>query len=581
MTTLLRAGRFTPSTVNEAERTVELVVATGNDVGDGVVLTVTREAVEVPPLVPVLLDHASVTQAMGGRLENVRVERGQLIGLARFTDAPAADQAWQLARSGCAVSCRAAIDPEAIRSGPTRGAPDVATRWRLVEASLTPIGRDPSCITRSAHQPLAPQAMTTTNPATSAQQGDDQTDNDGEPQLTRAQAQREAAIYRSCTIAGMPERAEAFIRSGATAREVGRQLVEELERRERPPEGQTRRFMISPLEDYGYNNDGRSLEAVLRAKLGDPRADRTLRTVPLARAIQREFYNHPKFRHFDWERSSDAEICRAAQSTADFSNFLESSANRVFLNSYETAPQGIRALARVEPNMTDFRPVSFLRMSEIGAVTDKPQGGEYQQTTLTEELAATVTAREYGRIVNLTRQAVINDDLGAFAELASNLARGAARAEGELLASILATFSFGTSNSATGVGVQAAITAGTIDLRRQTGPNGERLQFEPGVLVVAPEQEADARQVLADYQPTTAAAVAPFRNLQLEIDAQLPSGTAYLADTAYLPLILGTIGAPSTTMEEDFDTGNRRFKVQHDFGAALIDFRSVVKLTIS
>jgi hypothetical protein len=415
-----------------------------------------------------------------------------------------------------------------------------------------------------------------------------ETEDTQQPVKSRSEVIRQNQILRSAAAAAKTDPgaiglAEKCIEDGTSFNEFSRLVITRMAERLNPPPaggGGAPRYPALPGLSGACGNGEAQLETVLRAKMGDKTVDQGLKDVPLFRAVEATFAGHPAFRGFDFRGSSPQRIIERAHSTSDFANFLESASERTVLSAYNTAPQGIRALSRAV-QMSDFRPVSFLRLSEIGKVTDKAQGGEYQSTTLTEELAATITAREYGRIVSLTRKALINDDLGAFGDLGATLGRGAARAEGELLAAILAAFTFTTANSATGVGVQAAITAGTIDLRRQTGPNGELLQFEPGVLVVAPENESDARQVLADYQPTTAAAVAPFRNLQLEIDAQLPSGTAYLADINYLPLVLGSIGAPAITMEEHFDTGNRRFRVQHDFGAALVDSRSIVKLTIT
>jgi hypothetical protein len=46
--------------------------------------------------------------------------------------------------------------------------------------------------------------------------------------------------------------------------------------------------------------------------------------------------------------------------------------------------------------------------------------------------------------------------------------------------------------------------------------------------------------------------------------------------------VIGRIGGgPVTAQEQDFSTGNELFRVQHDFGTAVLDQRSIVKLEIT
>ncbi|NDC36102.1 MAG: hypothetical protein EBZ51_12210, partial [Synechococcaceae bacterium WB9_2_112] len=150
MTTITRAAQSRPQTVNEAERTVDLVIASDAPI-DGLSLSLDRMPAHGPGPLPVLLSHENRTAAMAGRLEGLRIERGRpslLIGTARFTDAPAADEGWQLARSGSNVSIGASIQPDSIQRS---GDHDTATSWRIHEASLVPVGADHLAVTRSLH----------------------------------------------------------------------------------------------------------------------------------------------------------------------------------------------------------------------------------------------------------------------------------------------------------------------------------------------------------------------------------------------------------------------------------------------
>ena len=127
-----------PTTFNEASRSVELVVATDADVGDGFRLSMARLPDYGPGPVPVMLDHANSTDRMAGRLDSLRLEGGQLIGRAVFADAPAADAGLALARSGIAASVKASVRPDDTRQNPDGTIQ--AMRWRLRHVALTPEG---------------------------------------------------------------------------------------------------------------------------------------------------------------------------------------------------------------------------------------------------------------------------------------------------------------------------------------------------------------------------------------------------------------------------------------------------------
>jgi hypothetical protein len=129
------AASVRPSSVNENDRTVSSGDRHRCTDRRNLSLVCTREAVQFGPApVPVLLSHSNHTDQMAGRITQLRFERGQVIGTAQFTDAPAADQGWQLARAGCAVSVGARIDPAALRpqsEKPIRPPAGACSRRRL------------------------------------------------------------------------------------------------------------------------------------------------------------------------------------------------------------------------------------------------------------------------------------------------------------------------------------------------------------------------------------------------------------------------------------------------------------------
>jgi hypothetical protein len=110
----------------------------------------------------------------------------------------------------------------------------------------------------------------------------------------------------------------------------------------------------------------------------------------------------------------------------------------------------------------------------------------------------------------------------------------------------------------------------------------KRSPFRAPLAASGPEREANACQSLGEYSPTSADDVLPYRTLPIEVDHYLPGESFYLADSGYPQLVIVCIGGgPVITEGEEFSTGNRLYRVRHDFGAAVLDQRSLCKLTIA
>jgi hypothetical protein len=566
-----------PGTANDAERTIELVIATESDAGDGLILSCRQLPEFGPAPVPVLLSHQNSTSAMSGRIRELRIENRQVIGLAQFTDAPAADEGWQLARAGCAVSVGASINPDGLeRHNKTA---DLATRWRLREASLVPVGADALAMTRSFPTPLS---MTSDNNSNTAPETDD------EPQLSRSELKRQRDIMKCVSEAKLEtELADQLIRSGMPMKDCVVQIVREVRQRteaEWPAyAGHPARMHVSPAATH------RDLSAVLAAKLGckGEGVDRSLGSCPIGLVLRDFLAGHDAARGIDVTRAPITRLVDRAWSTSDFTNALEASGERLLLEAYSEAQNGVLAMARAV-ELPDFRAMDMIRVSQYGELSEKLEGGEYKTSKYAEENAASLKASEYGSIAILTRRALANDDLNIFGQLVSEMGRSAARKERkELAARLIGDFTWNAANSTAASasdadGIIEGITSATLKLRRQKDVDGNDVAFEPRLLLVAPEQEAAARQALGTYNPTTASEVMPYPTLSIEVDHHLSGGVFYVVDVSYPPLVIGRIGgSPITSESENFESGNRKFRVQHDFGTSKMDQRSLVKVTIN
>ncbi len=138
------------------------------------------------------------------------------------------------------------------------------------------------------------------------------------------------------------------------------------------------------------------------------------------------------------ELATEALIGRSGlHSTSDFPLILANVANKTLRAAYDTTPRTFTAWAR-QAVITDFKPVARNQLGGAPDLLRVPESGEFTYGTIGEsrEVYALVT---YGRIVGITRQTLINDDLDAFTASPPPSAPPAADLESDLVYSIFST----------------------------------------------------------------------------------------------------------------------------------------------
>jgi len=101
-----------------------------------------------------------------------------------------------------------------------------------------------------------------------------------------------------------------------------------------------------------------------------------------------------------------------AQGTGDFTNILANVANKVLADGYVEAPTTWRQWCGTG-NLSDFKQASI---NNISAFSDVDEIKENEAATVGSfnDKKETAQLKTYGRIFNLSRQAMINDDMSAF-----------------------------------------------------------------------------------------------------------------------------------------------------------------------
>lgn len=293
----------------------------------------------------------------------------------------------------------------------------------------------------------------------------------------------------------------------------------------------------------------------------------------------------------------DRQAVRAAgmHSTSDFPLLLGSTVNRTLRDAYTNAPQTWRPLGR-QTTVPDFRAVTRAALGDIAALEQVKEHGEYKYGTLSED-GAPIKVAKFGKIIAITWETIVNDDLGALTRIPAALGNAAAATESNVVWALLLgnpNFTDGTPffDAAHGnvAGSGGAINTTTLAaaraaMRKQKSKAGEFLNLAPEYLVVGPDKELEAYQFTSsNYVPAKNADINDVRNASLTVivDARITGNQWYLyaapgaVDTFEYAYLEGEQGVFTET-REGFEVDGMEIKARLVFGAGWIDYRGAYK----
>ncbi|MGF6694763.1 phage head maturation protease [Metapseudomonas resinovorans] len=292
-----------------------------------------------------------------------------------------------------------------------------------------------------------------------------------------------------------------------------------------------------------------------------------------------------------------AESYRAAgmHTTSDFPLLLGSAVNRTLREAYELAPQTWRPLGR-QTTVSDFRETTRVALGDIAALEKVSEHGEYKYGTLDEE-GAPIKVAKYGKIIALTWESIVNDDLSAMTRIPQALGAAAGQTESDLVWGLLLSnpefvdgvlvFHSDHGNVAASGGAINTTTLGAARaaMRKQKSKAGHFLNLGPQFLVVGPDKELEAFQFTSSqYVPAKNADINDSRNTSLTVvvDARITGNQWYLyaapgvVDTFEYAYLEGEQGVFTET-RHGFEVDGMEIKARLVFGAAWIDYRGTYK----
>jgi phage head maturation protease len=281
--------------------------------------------------------------------------------------------------------------------------------------------------------------------------------------------------------------------------------------------------------------------------------------------------------------------------TDDFVSVLLNLARASLTQGYTVAPRTFTSWCRAT-TLPDFRVMNRIAMGLAPRLEPVAQHAEYKRGALPSR-AEIIQLGTFGKIIAFTRQAMVNDDLGALTRIPQMFGNSAATMEGDTVYSILVTNPVMSDGNAlfsaahNNVGTAADITVASMAearrlLRTQTSPDGQFLNLVPAFLVCGPLKELAALQLTAaTVVPTTLGTAIPIalKSVEVVIDARITGLDWYIIaspasiDTIEYAFLEGAqMGGPTLEARDGFDVDGVEFKAREDFAAAPIDWRGMV-----
>ena len=517
---------------------------------------------------------------------------------------PAADESHQLRTFPCEfIETRAAACAGSTPALPTVGiSAETSTRKETPMPGSNAAGGTTASAQNEETQRAAPAPAASSPVAPAADVSADA--------VRAAEQQRAADITDLCQRHNVANLAAGMIRAGNTVEQARAAVLDEIARRDAASGGHRNAMGIQTVRDEMQTRMAGLEQAILHRVASSTQLDdngRQYRGMSLLE-MGREYLEASGVSTRGMDRMTLAARMLQHRSagymgTSDFASLFANVANKRLRNAYEENPGTYTIWARRAPNAPDFKSISVVQIGAAPDLLRTNEHGEFTYGTM-KDGAESYAVLTYGRIVGLTRQAIINDDLRGFDRLITAFGFSARRLENRLVYSRLtgnaalsdsvALFHANHGNLATGAGSAlqfSALTAMRTAMRKQKGLQDEELNLAPAYLIVPAALEQTAYQLTSSqYVPAKQSDTNEFRaggRTALEpvvepiLDAD--SATAWYAaassnaiDTVEYCYLDGAEG-PVIESEPGFEVDGVSWKCRLDFAAKDIDYRGLYK----
>jgi len=603
-----RAGP--PETLDPAARTVDVVAATSAPIPmtarapDGTlerwfeVLDMT--GADLARLVdgPVLEDHDPSARRVVGRVIAARVAGDKLLASIRISNATDAEPVWQRVADGTLATVSVGYRVHRYEPDKSRPRTWIARAWQPLEISLVSIPADPAARVRGVAAALTDAKETMSMDTITPAEG---------PDSVRAERERISAIDAAAEAARalLPADRIAAVRADAIAQgwtgdDVRRALFDALITHAPRPSISARPETGPAHDDPAMIRDAMAEAIAARAMPGyQPKgAGRHVEFMGASITEMARELLIARGERVDRRAPAHKLVERSMLTVSDLPGVLASAGRRI-LSQLLAADSPARALCRPR-QVRDFRQIETLTFSGPGRLAQMLEGGEVT-------IAPPAERREVGRVrtfarqLHISREALVNDDLGAFAEPLRLFASAVAETEAAEFLELFGTngsgwgpnmadgqplFHTSHGNVVTGTMGTAGIGEARRVMRLQQLPGGGLARVTPRHLLTGPGEETAAEQALSQIAVATAEDDRPvFANrVVLHVEPRLAGPAWFLfadpneAAIAEFVSLEATGGVPQV---ESFNLGPNRLGIAlrcvHDFAIVPASYVGVVR----
>ncbi|VUS29720.1 ATP-dependent Clp protease proteolytic subunit [Klebsiella pasteurii] len=283
-------------------------------------------------------------------------------------------------------------------------------------------------------------------------------------------------------------------------------------------------------------------------------------------------------------------------SSSDFGSILLDVSHKSMMLGWDNSPETYERWTK-KGTLTDFKPSNRVGMGGFDALEKVDEGAEYKYIT-TGDKKATIALATYGNLFSITRQAIINDDLGALTDIPRKMGMAAKATIGNLVYALLTgnvkmpdeipLFDKRHGNIVTGpFNVDTISQAEQLMLLQQD--DEQPLNITPAFMLVPVQLKSKARQVIGSDSVAGAdvnsGVLNPIKDFAEVIsEARL---SKHSKDNWYLTAAQGTdtievayldgIDTPYFDQQDGFTTDGVATKIRIDAGVSALDYRGFVR----
>ena len=292
---------------------------------------------------------------------------------------------------------------------------------------------------------------------------------------------------------------------------------------------------------------------------------------------------------YEYRLGDDASIARAikaAFSNADIPNVLSNVAQKFALAGFDAVGETWREIARAVP-VNNFKAVKGVRLVMGGLLNPLGKGGELKHVDLSDE-ARDIQAATKGSIVGITREDLINDDIGVLATIPERFGQMAGRTiNNDVFGALSTTGSDYGANTSGALNLTNLAAAYALAMAIRDG-EGNPIGALPDKILCSPSNYLMAKNIYQSEEITGAASkegkTNVLRGVLQPVTSPYLSGTAYWIFNSAFPLVdvafLNGVQTPTVeTADADFSRLGISMRCYYDYGVSAGDCKAALYST--